>query len=249
MSPAARARPPSDRAVLAAAGRGTGEPLLSHQSTSPRCIAARRLTLEAEPVAEAEAATRLRRHDCRGSGPRPRPRRRAASGCSSSNAQGAPALVPTGGARSRRWTMSWSRRRTRTGRGAVRRAARARHGARPSHPDWGRLMFFPLRRPHRRGGRTGPAKRRRTHRTDCEGMSWRVADIAQHARSWRPAVSTVSDVRTGRKPGTRVMTVRSGTCGDPDAAGAAVGEAVVVAPSPRSLRGRDERSSLIEGRR
>ena len=46
-------------------------------------------------------------------------------------------------------------------------------------------------------------------------MCWRVADIdATHARL-APAGVDVSEVRTGRKPGTRVMTVRNGTCGVP----------------------------------
>ena len=34
-------------------------------------------------------------------------------------------------------------------------------------------------------------------------------------RGWLQAGVDVSEVRTGRKPGTRVMTVRSGTCGVP----------------------------------
>src|SRR5437867_3013847 len=47
------------------------------------------------------------------------------------------------------------------------------------------------------------------------GLCWRVADIdATHARRAQAGVD-VSEVRTGRKPGTRVMTVRSGTCGVP----------------------------------
>ena len=46
-------------------------------------------------------------------------------------------------------------------------------------------------------------------------MSWRVADIdATHARLAAAGVD-VSEVRNGRKPGTRVMTVRNGTCGMP----------------------------------
>ena len=46
-------------------------------------------------------------------------------------------------------------------------------------------------------------------------MCWRVADIdATRARLAADGVD-VSEVRTGRKPGTRVMTVRSGTCGVP----------------------------------
>ena len=34
-------------------------------------------------------------------------------------------------------------------------------------------------------------------------------------RGWLQAGVDVSEVRNGRKPGTRVMTVRSGTCGVP----------------------------------
>ena len=56
-------------------------------------------------------------------------------------------------------------------------------------------------------------------------MSWRVADIdATHARLIAAGVD-VSEVRTGRKPGTRVMTVRNGTCGVPT---------LLVQPSPRT---------------
>jgi catechol 2,3-dioxygenase-like lactoylglutathione lyase family enzyme len=47
------------------------------------------------------------------------------------------------------------------------------------------------------------------------GICWRVADIdATHARLAAAGVD-VSEVRAGRKPGTRVMTVRQGTCGVP----------------------------------
>jgi hypothetical protein len=45
------------------------------------------------------------------------------------------------------------------------------------------------------------------------GLSWRVADIdAVRARLVACGID-VSEVRAGRKPGTRVMSVRSGTCG------------------------------------
>jgi hypothetical protein len=45
------------------------------------------------------------------------------------------------------------------------------------------------------------------------GLSWRVADIdATRARLAAAGVG-VSEVRAGRKPGTRVMSVRDGTCG------------------------------------
>ncbi|HEY2210934.1 MAG TPA: VOC family protein [Bradyrhizobium sp.] len=85
-----------------------------------------------------------------------------------------------------------------------------------SHPDWGRLMFF----------RCGDLIVEVVHRPGKDvtadkahdrlwGLSWRVADIdATRARLASTGVD-VSEVRTGRKPGTRVLTVRNGTCGIP----------------------------------
>jgi catechol 2,3-dioxygenase-like lactoylglutathione lyase family enzyme len=83
-----------------------------------------------------------------------------------------------------------------------------------SHPDWGRLMFF----------RCGDLIVEVTHRVSKQadttkdklyGLCWRVADIeATHTRLVQAGVD-VSEIRTGRKPGTRVMTVRKGTCGVP----------------------------------
>ena len=87
-----------------------------------------------------------------------------------------------------------------------------------SHPDWGRLMFFRcgdvvVEVTHRPGKQADPP--RDIQRDRLSGICWRVADIdATHARLAQAGVD-VSDVRTGRKPGTRVMTVRSGTCGVP----------------------------------
>jgi catechol 2,3-dioxygenase-like lactoylglutathione lyase family enzyme len=83
-----------------------------------------------------------------------------------------------------------------------------------SHPDWGRLMFF------RCGDLIVEVVQR--PQTDLDqthdrlwGLSWRVADIdATRARLVSAGVD-VSDARTGRKPGTRVMTVRNGTRGIP----------------------------------
>ncbi len=47
------------------------------------------------------------------------------------------------------------------------------------------------------------------------GLSWRVGDVeATRARLMSDRVE-VSDIREGRKPGTRVFTVKSGTCGVP----------------------------------
>jgi catechol 2,3-dioxygenase-like lactoylglutathione lyase family enzyme len=83
-----------------------------------------------------------------------------------------------------------------------------------SHPDWGRLMFFRcgdliVEVVHRPGFDTDKAHDK------LWGLSWRVADIdATRARLVSAGVD-VSEVRTGRKPGTRVVTVRNGTCGIP----------------------------------
>jgi len=83
-----------------------------------------------------------------------------------------------------------------------------------SHPDWGRLMFF----------RCGDLIVEVVHRPDVNadpahdklwGLSWRVADIDAARARLASAGIDVSEVRTGRKPGTRVATVRGGTCGIP----------------------------------
>jgi catechol 2,3-dioxygenase-like lactoylglutathione lyase family enzyme len=87
-----------------------------------------------------------------------------------------------------------------------------------SHPDWGRLMFFRcgdliVEVTHRPGKQADAGRDRPQDR--LRGMCWRVADIdATHARLTAAGVD-VSEVRTARKPGTRVMTVRNGTCGVP----------------------------------
>jgi catechol 2,3-dioxygenase-like lactoylglutathione lyase family enzyme len=85
-----------------------------------------------------------------------------------------------------------------------------------SHPDWGRLMFF----------RCGDLIVEVVHRPGKDatvdkahdrlwGLSWRVADIdATRARLASSGVE-VSEVRAGREPGTRVLTVRNSTCGIP----------------------------------
>ena len=81
-----------------------------------------------------------------------------------------------------------------------------------SHPDWGRLMFF----------RCGDLIVEVVHRPDADadkdklwGLSWRVADIDATRARLASAGIDVSEVRTGRKAGTRVLTVRNGTCGIP----------------------------------
>jgi hypothetical protein len=45
------------------------------------------------------------------------------------------------------------------------------------------------------------------------GLSWRVADITATRARLIGAGIDVSEVRNGRKPGTRVISVRSGACG------------------------------------
>jgi catechol 2,3-dioxygenase-like lactoylglutathione lyase family enzyme len=81
-----------------------------------------------------------------------------------------------------------------------------------THQDWGHLMFFRcgdlivevVKRPVAGGDQT---------HDKLWGLSWRVADIdAARGRLTDAGIET-SEVRLGRKPGTRVMNVRSGTCG------------------------------------
>ncbi len=82
-----------------------------------------------------------------------------------------------------------------------------------THPDWGQLMFFRcgdlivelVRRPGASGGDQSHDKLR--------GLSWRVADIDSTRARLLASGIDVSDVRAGRKPGTRVMSARSATCG------------------------------------
>jgi catechol 2,3-dioxygenase-like lactoylglutathione lyase family enzyme len=81
-----------------------------------------------------------------------------------------------------------------------------------THQDWGQLMFFRcgdliielVRRP----GATGDQLHDKLW-----GLSWRVDDIEAARTRLMEAGIDVSEVRAGRKPGTRVMSVRSGTCG------------------------------------
>jgi catechol 2,3-dioxygenase-like lactoylglutathione lyase family enzyme len=82
-----------------------------------------------------------------------------------------------------------------------------------SHPDWGRLMFFRcgdliVEVAHRPGRDAGPTDQ-------LHGISWRVANADATRARLVAAGLDVSEVRTGRRPGTRVMTVKSGTCGVP----------------------------------
>jgi catechol 2,3-dioxygenase-like lactoylglutathione lyase family enzyme len=81
-----------------------------------------------------------------------------------------------------------------------------------SHQEWGQLMFF------RCGDLIVEVVKRPVAGADqihdkLWGLSWRVADIdATRARLVAAGVD-VSEVRAGRKPGTRVLSVRDGACG------------------------------------
>jgi catechol 2,3-dioxygenase-like lactoylglutathione lyase family enzyme len=81
-----------------------------------------------------------------------------------------------------------------------------------SHQDWGQLMFF------RCGDLIVELVRRPVAGADqvhdkLWGLSWRVADVDAARARLAAAGIDVSEVRAGRKPGTRVMSVRDGTCG------------------------------------
>ncbi len=84
-----------------------------------------------------------------------------------------------------------------------------------TNPDWGaRLMFFRcgdlvVEIVHRlkEGKGDGPDK--------VWGLSWRVADIDATRARLHGGGFEVSETRAGRKPGTRVFTVKSRTCGVP----------------------------------
>jgi catechol 2,3-dioxygenase-like lactoylglutathione lyase family enzyme len=81
-----------------------------------------------------------------------------------------------------------------------------------THQEWGRLMFF------RCGDLIVEVVRRPVAGSDQAhdklwGLSWRVADIDATRERLVAAGIEMTEVRMGRKPGTRVMSPRSGTCG------------------------------------
>jgi catechol 2,3-dioxygenase-like lactoylglutathione lyase family enzyme len=81
-----------------------------------------------------------------------------------------------------------------------------------SHREWGQLMFF------RCGDLIVEVVKRPVAGADQSrdklwGLSWRVADIEATRARLVAAGINVSEVRAGRKPGTRVLSVRDGTCG------------------------------------
>jgi catechol 2,3-dioxygenase-like lactoylglutathione lyase family enzyme len=81
-----------------------------------------------------------------------------------------------------------------------------------THQEWGQLMFFRcgdlivevVRRPVAGGDRA---------HDKLWGLTWRVADIDAARERLVAAGVEATEVRIGRKPGTRVMSLRSGTCG------------------------------------
>jgi catechol 2,3-dioxygenase-like lactoylglutathione lyase family enzyme len=81
-----------------------------------------------------------------------------------------------------------------------------------THQDWGQLMFFRcgdlivevVKRPVAGGDQA---------HDKLWGLSWRVADIEATRARLLAAGLQVSEPRAGRKPGTRVMSLYSGTCG------------------------------------
>jgi catechol 2,3-dioxygenase-like lactoylglutathione lyase family enzyme len=81
-----------------------------------------------------------------------------------------------------------------------------------THQEWGQLMFFRcgdlivevVRRPVAGGDQ---------NRDKLWGLSWRVADIDATRQRLTGARVEASEVRIGRKAGTRVMSLRSGASG------------------------------------
>ncbi|WP_315806668.1 MULTISPECIES: VOC family protein [unclassified Bradyrhizobium] len=81
-----------------------------------------------------------------------------------------------------------------------------------THQEWGQLMFF------RCGDLIVEVVKRPVAGGDAAhdklwGLSWRVADIDAARERLLAAGVQVSEPRAGRKPGTRVMSLYSGTCG------------------------------------
>jgi catechol 2,3-dioxygenase-like lactoylglutathione lyase family enzyme len=95
-----------------------------------------------------------------------------------------------------------------------------------SQPEWGaRLLFFrcgdlivEVAHDLRRGIGDGPDK--------LWGLSWRVPDIAKAHARLRAAGVAVSEVRAGRRPHTKVFTVKSHTAGVPT---------LMLAPDPQQV--------------
>ena len=92
-----------------------------------------------------------------------------------------------------------------------------------TNPDWGvRLMFFrcgdmivEIAHSLKAGAGDGPDSFR--------GLSWRAADAQATQERLAAAGFDVSEAKAGRKPGTKVFTVRNRTCGVPT---------IVIQPTP-----------------
>jgi catechol 2,3-dioxygenase-like lactoylglutathione lyase family enzyme len=94
-------------------------------------------------------------------------------------------------------------------------------------PQWGsRLLFFrvggvtievaaSLAGESKENASKGIASDAPADRDRLWGLCWRVGDAAAARDRMQAAEFDVSEVRDGRKPGTRVFTVRDGTCGVP----------------------------------
>lgn len=82
--------------------------------------------------------------------------------------------------------------------------------------DWGaRFMFFKLgdlvlEIIHRLDANHNPA-----HSDHIWGLTWKVDDLANHHERLSASGVTVSEIRTGRKPGTQVFTAKSHSAGIP----------------------------------
>jgi catechol 2,3-dioxygenase-like lactoylglutathione lyase family enzyme len=81
-----------------------------------------------------------------------------------------------------------------------------------THRDWGHLMFFRCGDLIVEVVKRAVAGGDQTH-DRLWGLGWRVGDIDAARERLTEAGIETSEVRLGRKPGTRVMNVRSGTCG------------------------------------
>jgi catechol 2,3-dioxygenase-like lactoylglutathione lyase family enzyme len=204
------------RSVLAAQGEGLASLCFRTGDIAKMHRRLERLTLKPEPIAEVES-------------------RDAASGATLSWKRTRAATDATRGVRLFFLELGEERRRSDTiaaapitamdhvvvSTGDPERAA-ALYGARlgldmaldRSHADWGRLMFFRcgdliVEVVHR------PDPKADTTRDKLSGLCWRVDDIDATRARLASAGFDVSEARTGRKPGTRVLTVRNGTCGIP----------------------------------
>ena len=106
--------------------------------------------------------------------------------------------------------------RARGGEGLLRRRPGAPPRARPRVPAVGRPPdLLPGRRHHGRAGRAPGRAPVTPGRDRFFGLSWRVPDADAARARLAAAGIDASEVRPGRKPGTRVLSVRSGSCGVP----------------------------------